>query len=52
MGNKNIKIQDMIDFVTGSDSELSELSEEEEEIEDDDMKNSMLVLTIIFFYNV
>ena len=35
MRNKNIKIQDMIDFVTGSDSELYELSRDEEEIEDD-----------------
>ena len=37
MRDKDIKIQDMIDFVTGSDSELSAMSEDEEEIEIDDV---------------
>ena len=34
MRNKNMRLQDMIDFVTGSDSELFDLSEGEHEVED------------------
>ena len=35
MRNENMRLQDMIDFVTGSDSELSDLSEVEDEVEDE-----------------